>query len=71
MFFVKKKDGRLRMVVDYRAINEVTIPNVYPLPLISQTINELGNSVYYSTFDLPGAYQLLRVVEKYVKYTAF
>jgi hypothetical protein len=71
MFFVKKKDGRLRMVVDYRAINEVTIPDVYPLPLISQTINELGSSVYYSTFDLPGAYQLLRVIEKYVKYTAF
>jgi hypothetical protein len=71
MFFVPKKDGKLRMVVDYRAVNEVTIPDVYPLPLISQTINELGSSVYYSTFDLPGAYQLLRVLEQFVKNTAF
>ena len=71
MFFVLKKDGKLRMVVDYQAVNKATIPDVYPLPLIQQTINELGSSVYYSTFDLPGAYQLLRVLKQYVKNTAF
>ena len=36
MFFVTKKDGQTQMVVDYCWLNEATIPNVYPLPLISQ-----------------------------------
>jgi hypothetical protein len=71
-FFVPKKDGKsLRMVVDYRRVNEATIPDVYPLPLISQIYYDLGQAKYYSTFDLYGAYQLLRMKEGFEWLTAF
>ncbi len=40
-FFVKKKDGSLRPVQDYRKLNEMTIKNRYPLPLISELIDKL------------------------------
>ena len=71
MFFVPKKDGRSRMVVDYRRLNEATIPDVYPLPLISQITNELSKAKYFTKLDLVGAYQLLRVAEGYEHLTAF
>lgn len=71
MFFVPKKDGRYRMVVDYRRLNENTIPDVYPLPLISQILNDLSKAKFYSKLDLVGAYQLLRMAEGYEHLTAF
>ena len=71
MFFVPKKDGRYRMVVDYRRLNEATIPDVYPLPLISQLTNELSKAKFFSKLDLVGAYQLLRILEGYEHLTAF
>ncbi len=40
-FFVKKKDGKLRPVQDYRKLNEMTIKNCYPLPLISELMDKL------------------------------
>ncbi len=52
MFFVPKKDGRSRMVVHYRRLNEATIPNVYPLPLISQIANELSKAKYLPSSTL-------------------
>ena len=70
-FFTLKKDGTWRMVVDYRRLNEATIPDVYPLPLISQLTNELSKAKFFSKFDLVGAYQLLRVLEPFVPLTAF
>jgi hypothetical protein len=71
MFFVAKKDGRHRMVVDYRRLNENTVPDVYPLPLIDQITSELSKAKYFSKLDLVGAYQLLRVAEGYEHLTAF
>jgi hypothetical protein len=41
VFFIKKKDGTLRLVQDYRALNVFTIKNRYPLPLISELVNQL------------------------------
>ncbi|GLB39313.1 putative retrotransposable element tf2 155 kda protein type 1-like [Lyophyllum shimeji] len=41
VFFIKKKDGSLRLVQDYRALNAITVKNYYPLPLISELINNL------------------------------
>ena len=70
-FFVPKKDGRQRMVVDYRHLNSNTIPDVYPLPLVDQFLGELKGSTVFTKLDLVGAYQLLRVSEGYEHLTAF
>ncbi len=44
VFFIKKKDGSLRLIQDYRALNEMTIKNRYPLPLISELLDKLKKS---------------------------
>jgi hypothetical protein len=70
-FLVKKKSGDWRLVVDYRKINNATIGDAYPLPLISQVTNKLAQAQWYCALDLVGAYQLLRMREGHKKYTAF
>ena len=52
VFFVPKKDRRKRMVQDYRYLNEHTVQNNYPLPLISQLIDKLKGSQYFMKIDL-------------------
>jgi hypothetical protein len=71
MFFVPKKDGRWRMVVDYRKLNQATIADAYPLPLINQITNDLRSSKFFTKLDLVGAYQLLRMEEGHEHLTAF
>jgi hypothetical protein len=45
VFFIKKKDGSLRLVLDYRMLNAMTVKNHYPLPIISELITQLqGNT---------------------------
>src|SRR5258707_13173575 len=51
-FFIKKKDGKLRPVQDYRDLNKHTIPNHVPLPLIAQTVADLAKVFVYTTFDI-------------------
>jgi len=51
-FFIKKKNGKLRPVQDYQPINEWTIKNRYPLPLIPQLIDRLGNAELITTVDI-------------------
>ena len=51
-FFIKKKDGKLRPVQDYRNINKWTVRNQYPLPLITTLIRELGGAVIYTKLDV-------------------
>ena len=51
-FFVKKKDGKLRPVQDYRKLNEMTIKNRYPLPLISELIDKLTHAKIFSKMDI-------------------
>lgn len=63
LFFVPKKDGSVRPVVDYRELNKVTISNSYPLPLISEILNRLAKAKIYSKLDLKGAYNLVRIKE--------
>ena len=41
VFFIKKKDGKLRFVQDYRKLNEITVKNWYPLPLVSDIVSRL------------------------------
>jgi len=52
VFFVKKKDGSLWLVQDYRTLNSKTIKNVYPLPLISDLINRLRGARYFTKLDV-------------------
>ncbi|CEP16232.1 hypothetical protein [Parasitella parasitica] len=61
VLFVKKKDGSLRMCVDYRGLNKITIPNRCPLPLISETLDRLYNATCYTKLDMRGAYNLVRI----------
>lgn len=71
VLFVKKKDGSLRMCVDYRGLNAVTIRNNFPIPRIEELVDTLAGAKYFSTIDLWGAYNLLRVRPGDEKYTAF
>ena len=51
-FFVKKKDGKLRSVQDYRTLNTWMVKNQYPLPLIPMLIHDLGDAYVYSKLDV-------------------
>jgi len=52
VFFVEKKDGKKRMVQDYRYLNEWTIKNNYPLPLISDVLENIGTKKMFTKMDL-------------------
>jgi len=52
VFFIKKKDGTLRLVQDYWTLNAMTVKNKYPLPLISELINELRGAKYFTKIDV-------------------
>jgi hypothetical protein len=71
ILFVKKKDGSLRMCVDYRGLNKVTKKNRYPLPLISGLLEQLGRAKIFTKIDLRGAYNLVRIKEGDEWKTAF
>ena len=60
-FFIKKKDGKLRPVQDYRRINEWTIKNRYPLPLIPELINRVKGATLFSKFDVRWGYNNVRI----------
>jgi hypothetical protein len=63
VFFIKKKDGSLRLVQDYRVLNSLTIKNRYPIPLISGLINQLKGSRYFSKMDVRWGYNNVRIKE--------
>ncbi len=63
VFFVKKKDGTLRPVQDYRKLNEMTIKNRYPLPLISELINKLRGAKYFTKLDVRWGYNNIQIKE--------
>jgi hypothetical protein len=61
VLFVKKKDGILRMCIDYRFLNEVTIKNKYPLPRIDDLFDQLKDAKYFSKIDLRSGYYQLKI----------
>ena len=71
VLFMKKKDGSLRLCIDYRQLNRVTIRNQYPLPRIDELFDQLQGSRIYSKIDLRSRYHQLRVQESDVPKTAF
>ena len=60
-FFVKKIDGSLRLCVDFKGLNKLTIKNRYPMPLIPELIRRVASGKIYTALDLRGAYNLVRV----------
>jgi hypothetical protein len=71
VLFVKKKDGRMRLCVDYQALNEVTVKNKYPLPRINDLFDQLKGSKYFSKIDLRSGYYQLRIHSEDMPKTAF
>ncbi|XP_055814099.1 uncharacterized protein LOC129883465 [Solanum dulcamara] len=61
VLFVKKKDGSLRMCIDYRQLNKVTIKNRYPLPRIDDLFDQLEGACVFSKIDLRSGYHQLKI----------
>jgi hypothetical protein len=59
--FVPKKNGKLRLVMDYRQLNDVTIKDRTPLPLISKLRDRLHGKKYFTALNLKDAYNLIRI----------
>nr|CAN78687.1 hypothetical protein VITISV_043343 [Vitis vinifera] len=71
MLFLKKKDGTLRLCIDYRELNKVTIKNKYPLPKINYLFDQLQGASVFSKIDLRSGYHQLRVKGEDAPKTAF
>ncbi|KAJ9536387.1 hypothetical protein OSB04_un000447 [Centaurea solstitialis] len=71
VLFMKKKDGSMRLCIDYRELNRVTIRNRYPLPRIDDLFDQLQGAKYFSKIDLRLGYHQLRVKEQDVAKTSF
>jgi hypothetical protein len=61
VFFLKKKDGRLHLVQDYRKLNDFTVKNRYPLPLASDIINRLRGAHFFTKFNVRWGYNNIRI----------
>ncbi|KAK8708585.1 hypothetical protein V6N13_059623 [Hibiscus sabdariffa] len=71
VLFVKKKDGSMRLYINYRQLNRVTIKNKYPLPRIEDLFNRLKDASVFSKIDLRSGYYQMRVKDADVPKTAF
>jgi hypothetical protein len=71
VLFVKKKDGKLRMCIDFIKINMVTIKNKYPLPKIDDLFDQLKGARIFSNINLRSCYHQVRIMEEYINKTPF
>src|SRR6476469_6825807 len=71
ILFVKKKDGSMRMCVDYRMLNKITVKNRYPLPRIDELLDRLHGAKYFSKLYLTSGYYQIRIKDEDIHKTAF
>ena len=71
ILFVKKKDETMRMCIDYRELNKVTIKNRYHLPRIDDLFDQLQGASYFSRIDLRSGYHQLKILKEDIPKTAF
>jgi hypothetical protein len=71
VLFVKKKDGGLRMCIDYRALNQLTVKNKYPLPRIDDLLDSLNGSTCYTSLDLKSGYYQIQIDPEDIPKTGF
>ena len=69
--FVTKSDGSLRMCVDYRELNKLTLKNRYPMPRINDLFDQLHGATVFSQMDLATGFHQLRIAEDSIAKTAF
>ncbi|KAJ9523472.1 hypothetical protein QJQ45_007163 [Haematococcus lacustris] len=71
VLFVEKRDGTLRMCVDYRALNKLTVRDRYPLPRIDDLFDKLQGKTIFSSLDLQSGYHQIRITPEDMPKTAF
>src|SRR2546429_8134131 len=71
VLFIPRKSGELRLYVEYRGLNALTVKNRYPLPLINELLDRLNGSIVFSKIDLRNAYHRIRIREGDEWKTAF
>ncbi|KGK34724.1 hypothetical protein JL09_g6127, partial [Pichia kudriavzevii] len=71
VLFVKKKDGSMRMCVDYRLLNNNTVKDKFPIPRIDELITCFGGASVFSKLDLMSGYFQVRIAENDMEKTAF
>ena len=70
VLFVKKKDGSMRMCIDYRMLNQVAVKSRYPLSQIGDLFDQLNGATMFSNIDLRSGYHWLRIKEEDISNTA-
>ena len=71
MIFVKKKDGTLRLCIDYRQLNKMTIKNRYSFPYIDDLFDQLSETKVFSNIDLRSGYHKVRIKDEHIFKTNF
>jgi hypothetical protein len=71
VLFVKKKDGAMRLCIDFKQLNKVTVKNKYPLPKIDDLFDQLKDAKVFSKIDLRTRYHQVRIKDEDISKTSF